>query len=209
MIEVTDATRELLEQRNAREQKAPELARQQQQRRGQGKAGGTKAHNVKRTVAKSRLQEAAAVHHVERGTPEKRWQPSYTLPGLPDPPGYFLTYIARHGRHRGDEGGLIKALAEHWEFARVSDFPEHILPTLELTKHGEVIGNDTSILMKLPLELKAQRDAHYNSKRDRATRQVNTPKPGLLEANDKMPLVEDINQVSTRMHRGPRRSPAA
>lgn len=199
-VEMTGATRELMERRKLREQAAPELAKQKQQARA--KKSDTH-HEVKRTVAKSRLQEGAAAHNVAHPAP-RRWRRAFALPGLPDPLGYVLCYIARHGQHRGDEAGLIAALSEGWEFARLSDFPGHILQKTTISEYGAVIGNASSVLMKLPEDFKAQRDEYFNSRRDIATRHVNNPKPGLAEANSKMPLVEDVNQSEARLARGRR-----
>ncbi len=203
-LEVTSQTRELLEQRTLRERNKPILAKQKKGRRA---VKSNSPHQVERRVATSRAEDAVAAHEVEHGQ-VKRWQPAFTLPGVKDPPGYVSCWISRHGRHRGDEEGLRKALSEGWEFGRVKDYPDsHALPTQRSSVHGEMIGNDSAVLMKLPEELKAQRDAYYNGKRDRATRQINKPKPGLAEANDKMPLVEDLNQVQSGLARGRRRIP--
>jgi len=207
-LEVSNQTKELLEQRNLRERNKPILAKQQKERRNAPSNAGI--HAVDRKVsARSQKQSASDAHETEQ-VERKRWQPAYTLPGVEDPEGYVCCWISRHGRHRGDEEGLRKALQEGWEFARKTDFHgRHVLPTQRLSDHGEIIGNDSSVLMKLPEELKAQRDAYYNGRRDRATRQINNPKPGLAEANDKMPLVEDLNQTQSGFARGRRRRPDA
>lgn len=210
-IEIAGPTHEAHEAAVRREQVKPEAARQHKQRRGK-KAGGD-VHNVDRTVAASRVQEAAEATMVERG-PIKRWQRAYALPHLPDPPGYVLQYVGRHGQHRGDEARLTAALQEGWEFARKSDFPKHFLPTQTLPGFGQIIGNDSTVLMKLPVEFKQQMDAYYNGKRDSATRAVTRRHPGLPEATKEMPLVEDRNDVSAdnprmRARRAPRQEAQA
>ena len=94
----------------------------------------------------------------------------------------------------------MASLREGWTPVHPEEIDEQDLPTETFTgrlaKHGEVVGDETTILCKMPDYMKAQRDAHYNRKRDAATRQVRKPKPGIAEANSKMPLVEDRNEVS-------------
>lgn len=190
------SAQELKEQQVQREAKKPTLAQQQRENRSR-KAGG-EIHTVDRKVAPSRKQEAGAAHIVDRG-PKKRWRRAYALPTLQDPPGYTLCYISRHKRHRGDDAGVLEAVQEGWEFVRQDQFPKHALPTQSLTKYGEVIGNDSTVLMMLDNELKAQRDAYYNQRRDAATRAVTRRNPGLPEATRQMPLVEDRNDIATEM----------
>lgn len=205
-IEIVGPAAEAREHAIRREQLKPEAARQAKQRRGK-KAGG-EVHKVDRKQAQSRTQEAGEVHEIVRG-PIKRWQRAYALPHLPDPPGYVIQYIGRHGQHRGDEARLTAALQEGWEFARKTDWPDRYLPTQTLPGFGQIIGNDSTVLMKLPLEFKHQMDAYYNGRRDAATKAVNKRNPGLPEATRAMPLVEDRNDVSAdnprmRARRAPR-----
>lgn len=193
-----DAQREKDSLRARQRAAQPELARAVRERRSR-KADGD-VHSVDRRVARSRNQEAAAVPSVDRG-PVRRWRRADALAALPAPEGYHIEYVRRDNTSRGDEANLIAHIQEGWEFARKSDFPEHTLPTQRLSDHGEVIGNASVILMKLPLELKAQRDAFYNGKRDAITRAINRRNPGLDEANRKMPLVEDVNEYSHEFER--------
>jgi hypothetical protein len=91
-------------------------------------------------------------------------------------------------------------LREGWEFVAPGELDEQDVPTESFTgrlaKHGEVVGDETTVLMKMPDAMKAQRDAYYNRRRDAATREVRKPRPGIAEANSKMPLVEDRNEIS-------------
>lgn len=190
-----------------REQKAPEMARQVK-RRGNADADGG-IHKVKRTQAKSRKQEAAAVTDVERA-PIRRWTKSSALPALPCPPGFHIEYVRRDNQHRGDHENLIAHISEGWEFCRKTDFPTKSLPTQRLTDFGECIGNASSILMKIPEELKAQRDEYYNKRRNAATRGISRPDPtpgGV--GHEHMPIVEDVNKftVTTSNKARARRAP--
>lgn len=176
---------------------APEFAKQARNRSHKSADGGI--HAVKRAVGKSRVQEAAATTEVAR-PPQKRWMRASALPSFPPPPGYYLEWVRRDNRNRGDAENLVAHLQEGWEFARKSDFPGKHVPTQKSSDHGELIGNDSSVLMKLPLELKQQRDAYYREKRDRSTAAVGSPNPapeGVSHAA--MPIVEDENKVRTAM----------
>lgn len=191
--------------------KAPVLAKQKAQRRHKG---SNDVHKVDRTHGQVRKPESG-VHLVDRAEDlEKSWRRAYSLPSFPDPPGYVLCWIGRHRNRHGDDRGLLMALRERWIFVRPDEMEEEDLPTETFTgrmaKHGEVIGDETTVLMKLPVKYKMQRDAYYNRRRDQATREVTRRKPGLAEANSKMPLVEDINETEmTRPMMRARRAPTA
>jgi hypothetical protein len=178
-----------------RKAKAPALAKQKRTNR---QRGGDGLHQVDHGHGPSLHQQVKAAHTVQTGIPERSWQRPYALPSFADPPGYTYCYIARHRRRHGDDAGLLSALREGWEFVRTGELDEDDLPTETFTgrlaKYGEVVGDETTVLMKLPERLKAQRDAYYNNRRDAATKQVQKRKPGLEGTNTKMPLVEDVNE---------------
>jgi hypothetical protein len=178
-------------------ERAPEFARQARNRNAKSSDGGI--HAVKRTVGRSRVQEAAASTHVAK-PPEKRWMRASALPSFPPPPGYYLEWVRRDNRNRGDSENLVAHLSEGWEFAVKRDFPGKHVPTQSISGHGECIGNDSSILMKLPLELKQQRDQYYRERRDRSTAAVGRPDPAPEGvSHHAMPIVEDENKVRTNM----------
>lgn len=197
MIEI--GAKDINEQATQRTQKKAEVVKQRTQRRAKGNDGN---QAVERGHGPSLRQEATGVTVVDRG-PAKRWQRAYSLPSFEDPPGFSYCWIARHNRRHGDDANLLRSIREGWEFVRPTELPTEDVPTETFTgrlaKHGEVVGDETTILMKLPDELKAQRDAFYNKKRDHATKVVTRRKPGLAEATNAMPLVEDRNDVGTEM----------
>lgn len=168
------------------------------QRQGK-RAKGNNLHGVDRGHGPSLRQEAASAHAVDLGV-ERNWQRAYSLPHIEPPPGFTYCYIARHRRRQGDDAGLFSSLREGWVPVTIDEVEEQDLPTESLTgrlaKFGDVIGDDTTILMKMSDRMKAQRDAYYNKRRDDATRAVTRRKPGLAEANPTMPLVEDRNEIS-------------
>jgi hypothetical protein len=187
---------ELKEQRVEKQGKKAPIAKQRQGNRAKGNDG---LHDVDRGHGPSLGQQAAGVHIVDRG-PKQNWQRAYALPSFPDPPGYSYCWIARHRRRHGDDVNLLASIREGWQFVKPDELEEEDIPTEtfvgRLGKHGEVVGDETTILMKMPDAMKAQRDAYYNRRRDAATREVRRAKPGIAEANSKMPLVEDRNEIS-------------
>lgn len=205
-------SKELKQERHDKESKAPAIAKQRAGNRAKGSLGLTQ---VDRRRGPSQSQQAAAVHVVDHG-PKKNWQRAYALPSFPDPPGYSYCWIARHRRRHGDDVNLLASIREGWQFVKPDELDEQDVPTETFTgrlaKHGEVVGDETTILMKMSDAMKAQRDAYYNRRRDAATRQVRKPRPGIAEANSKMPLVEDRNEISEenvtmRARRAPQQDP--
>lgn len=187
-------------------ERAPEFARQARNRSHKKADGGI--HAVKRAVGKSRVQEAAQTTEVAR-PPQKRWMRASALANFPPPPGTHLEWVRRDNRNRGDSENLVAHLSEGWDFARKSDFPGRHVPTQRVSDYGELIGNDSSVLMKLPLEMKQQRDEYYRDRRDRSTRAVGelNPAPEGV-SHPAMPIVEDENKVRTAMRRAQaRRAP--
>lgn len=198
---------ELNEQAQARAAKRPAIAKQRAQ--GRAKGGGAE-YEVDRGIGAA--DPAKGAHDVDTGG-TRNWRRAYALPSFPDPPGYSYCWIARHRRRHGDDVNLLASLREGWVPVHPDELDEEDVPTETFTgrlaKHGEVVGDETTILMKMPNEMKAQRDAYWNRRRDAATREVRKSKPGIAEANPKMPLVEDRNEISDenvqmRARRAPR-----
>lgn len=203
---------EIREAKVQREAKKGALAKQRTERRAKG---ATDVHAVDRGHGPSVHQQAKSAHKVvtiDTGA-VKSWRRAYSLPSFPDPPGYVLCWIARHRRRHGDDAQLLAMLREGWQFVRPDEVDEDDLPietfTGRLSKHGEVIGDETTVLMKLPEAFKAQRDAFYNGKRDSATKAVTRKNPGLDVESPAMPLVEDRNEVSHDFARMRARRPRA
>lgn len=201
---------ELKELDRRREARRPEMARQLKGRRGQ-KETVRGVHAVKREVTSGRKDETARVTEVARG-PVKRWQKASALPALPDLPGYHVAYVRRDNQQRGDHANLNEHIQEGWEPCRRTDFPGVYLSTQSLGEFGQCIGNASSIAMKIPNELWAQRNAHYNKQRDRTTKAVGQPDPTLSfgggVSHEHMPIVEDKSTLTStqRPMRG-RRAP--
>lgn len=202
---------EIKQQHAEKKAKAAPIAKQRAGNRA--KAKGTEGiYSVDHDDGTRRPQNASSVTIVDHG-PKTNWQRAYSLPSFPDPPGYSYCWIARHKRRHGDDVGLLASLREGWVPVKPDELDEQDVPTESFTgrlaKHGEVVGDETTILCKISDRMKAQRDAYFNKKRDAATREVRRSKPGIPEANSKMPLVEDRNEISEdlnsmRARRAPR-----
>lgn len=180
---------QILEGVAKRKSRAPARAKQQAERVGDRKADGG-VHAITHTVHQSRKQEVAASKVVAK-PPRRRWQRASTLPAMPELPGYHVEYVRRDNRNRGDFANLRAHLRSGWEICRVSDFAQENLPTIEISSHGEVIGNDDTILMKIDLELWADRTHEYDSARDLATKAINQKIPRLDVQHPDMPFYKD------------------
>lgn len=182
-----------------RAQAAPELAKQIRDR---SRKKVTDINAVDRRVHTSRKVEMVESKEVKRPTKRQYMEPSH-LPGMPEIPGYHLEYVRRDNRGRGDYANLSAHLRSGWEFARKSDFANEHLPTVRLDQHGDCIGNDDTVLMKIEDEMWAQRNEIYNTKRDKTTRAINRKIPTLDVSHPHMPLFQaDIrNETEVSMPR--------
>lgn len=175
-----------------REQNGGEFAKQLKERNRKTSDGGI--HAVTHTVHRSRKQESAASKEVVKPA-KRRWKRASLLPAMPELPGYHLEYVRRDNRNRGDYANLNAHLRSGWEFARASEFDEEHLPTQTLPVHGDVIGNDDTVLMKIDEDMWAERNAEYEGNRDATTRAVNEKEQKLDVAHPSMPIVDQMNRT--------------
>lgn len=181
----------------------PELARQKRQRVGQ-KADGD-IHAVSRAQVPSRVQEAADAHEIEWPTVKRHVRAS-TLPGIKPPPGYHVKYVRIDHRVRGDNANFIRHKAEGWVVATKRMFPNANLPTTRIASHGEVIGNDDSILMICTIENAADRLRKVRDKTAQAMRGVRENNDLRQVVTPQMPLVKEVMNSSSQFHRMRKRS---
>jgi hypothetical protein len=194
------AARQIRKKQTQVEQAAPELAQQLKNRTRQGGADGD-IHRVSHRVVRGRKQIAAKGKELKAKPPKRRWQRASALPAMPELPGYHLEYVRRDNRHRGDNANLSAHIREGWDFARAEDFSLRALPTTHLAAYGDVIGNDDSVLMKIDVELKAERDEFFDSQRDATTRAINRRTPKLDVEHQHMPIVDAVNKHSATLPR--------
>lgn len=190
----------------AREQKEPELAKQIRERNRVKSDGGM--HAVTHTVHRSRKQETAAGKEVARPA-KRRWQRASLLPAIPDPPGYHLEYVRRDNRNRGDCANLNAHLRSGWELCRTSDFDILHLPTQSIAGHGDVIGNDDTVLMKIEEDMWAERNAEYDGIRDATTAAINRKDQQLDVSHPAMPIVDQENRSTSGFRKMRARRPNA
>lgn len=154
---------------------------------------------ISRDVKPSVKKAAASLTKVKL-PPKQRWQRSSEVPALPNPPGYQLLWVRKDNRYRGDGRGVSAHLREGWEFARLDDLPnEHSLPTQNLSTHGEVIGTDDMVLMKITEDMYAQRQAYYSD----ITKRTNEGIRQELEESDNsvMPFTKKRMQSKFQLQR--------
>lgn len=147
----------------------------------------------------SRLGEVNRVTKPAR----RRWQRPSQLPGVPVDAiaGCRLRYTRIDGKNRGDRRNLEARLREGWELVRHDELRKYSLPTFSLTRHGEVIGNDDMVLMKMHEDLVEQRNEEYSGRTRRQTKGVQDT---LREMGQKTGLKAKIN-VKTHVDRPSRR----
>lgn len=190
---------QILEGVKRRASNKAERANQKRDRAGDATADGG-VHAIEHTVRRSRKQEAAAAKHVVK-PPRRRWQRASTLPAMPELPGYHLEYVRRDNRNRGDHANLLAHIRSGWETCKVTDFDDDNLPTVQIAKHGDVIGNDDTILMKIHEDLWAEREAEYAGARDLATKAINVKTPKLDVQHRDFPFYkDDMKNVHSSKH---------
>jgi hypothetical protein len=192
---------QILEAATQRKQMGAERAKQQRDRVGDRAADGG-VRRISHTVHTSRKQDAAAAKEVTK-PPKRRWQRASMLPAMPELPGYHVEYVRRDNRHRGDHANLSAHLRSGWELARASDFELANLPTITIAAHGEVIGNDDTVLMKIEEDMWAERTAEYDGVRDAATRAINRKVPTLDVQHPSLPVDPEhtVNRSSSGFQR--------
>lgn len=125
-------------------------------------------HAINRVSRPARTQEAADAATIDRPK-RRRWTRASHLPEMPAIPGFALKWVRVDGKKDGDQRGVFRHLQEQWVPARKEEFPQYALPTQALGRHGEVIGNGEMILMKIPEDIREERNATFEEKRDRTT----------------------------------------
>lgn len=195
--EVTAGVIRELEQR--RESAAPELAKQLRNRGRKRSVDSGKT--IERTLRTSKVADAAAAKEIERPAARRRWRRASALPAVEPPPGYHVKWVRRDQSAQGDYQNLVRHMQEGWELARKVDFPGRSLPTHLLSNHGDILGNDNTVLMKIPEESALERKAYYDGRLTAQTRGVNQAS-GLAGAHHPaMPLVQDVNKTEVKFER--------
>lgn len=194
--------REVSEVVRRQQQAKVELAKQKRNRVGKQADGGV--HAVDRTVSTSRIQDSEDLHELEMPT-VKRYVRASSLPGVAPPSGYSVKWVRRDQKVRGDSGNLLRHIQQGWVVARTKMFKQKDLPTTHHTKHGEVIGNDDTILMIHTIEMVADRQLKNKTRQATATRAVHEDSGLQSAVSSAMPLVENTLRSQAGFMRGRRR----
>ena len=173
-----------------REERQPALARQVAERSAHK---ATNIHAVQKTVRKARRHEAEDAKTVEKPQVARRYQMASSLPAFETPEGMHYEWVRRDDRTRGDYANLRKHLRSGWEIVRASEISQRYLPTIQIAEFGDCIGNEDSVLLKLPLELKADRDAQHNETRDARTAAVNGKNVSVERLHKSIPVFTEEN----------------
>lgn len=202
--------RDIVADAAGRQRNQSEFARNKSERRNEESSSAKNRVNRKRTS--SRKAEAAAAHEPARKGEVRQWRRANTLIQVEAPAGFHIEHVRLDNQNRGDLANLYAHIEEGWEPCTADDFPGRRLPTRVLPvgsdgQDARVIGNAGTILMKIPLEMKAQRDRFFNDKRDTVTRNTAKPNPAPEGVqHPSMPIVEDVvrHTSSTQQSRGRR-----
>lgn len=197
---------DIIEAVRRQRQAAPELAKQKRQRTAHQADGDI--HAVSRATKPSLTQDAAAAHEVQWPT-SKRYVRASTLPAIEPPPGYHIRWARISDKTRHDQAGLMRYLREGWVPARPAMFKQQHLPTTRIAQHGDVIGNDDSILMICTIDMHADHLAQNRSRTQRATQGIHADNNLANVVTPQMPLVENVNRVKSQLHRLRKVQPAA
>lgn len=199
---MSTSARELQEVVRRQQQAKGVIAKQKKLNVAKPADGGV--HAVDRTVAPNRVREAEDAHDIVWPT-TKRYQRSSSLPAITPPPGYSVKWVRRDNKVRGDGANFLKHIREGWVPAVNRMFKQKDLPTTHLTKHGEVIGNDDTILMVNTIEFVSDRQAGNKDRQSKATRAVHEDSGLQSAVSTAMPLVENTLRSQAGFMRGKRR----
>lgn len=176
----------------ARLEKEGELAKQVRERSRQKRG----VNFVSKEVRPNIDREAESVTTVTKPGARRRYVAPSNLPAMPDLPGYHMEYVRRDERKEGDYANLKKHQRVGWEPVRPSELGLEHLPTTSLAQFGDCIGNEDTVLMKLPLDLWADREEQIAEIRDGRTAAVNGKELSVDQVHGSLPVFTEKNEHS-------------
>jgi len=90
------------------------------------------------------------------------WKPPSALDAPEAPIGYKHRWIRESVMDYDDKNNVHKRRREGWEFVRAEDHPEFDAPVIDEGKNAGCIGVGGLVLARIPEEIVAQRNSHYN-----------------------------------------------
>jgi|TARA_R100000742_G_C4275724_1_gene96384 hypothetical protein len=104
-------------------------------------------------------RETVTRENTERVT---EWKPPSALDAPEAPIGYKHRWIRESVMDYDDKNNVHKRRREGWEFVRAEDHPEFDAPVIDEGKNAGCIGVGGLVLARIPEEIVAQRNSHYN-----------------------------------------------
>jgi len=104
-------------------------------------------------------RETVTRENTERVT---EWKPPSALDAPEAPIGYKHRWIRESVMDYDDRNNVHKKRREGWELVRASDHPEFDAPVIDEGKNAGCIGVGGLVLARIPEEIVAQRNSHYN-----------------------------------------------
>ncbi len=129
---------------------------------------------------------------------KRSWQPPSALGTPPKIEGYTYKWVRLELRGDSDDANVVRRTHEGYEPVRKEELPEgYITEVVDGGKHTGVVRSGDLILCKMPDEMVAQRNEHYNSKTRRQADAVNVE----LQKHQSS-LMPISNESSTKTTRG-------
>ncbi len=126
----------------------------------------------------------------------KVWQPPEVLPAYKDAiPDYHLRWVRYSLQGENQDANVLSRVRQGYEPVRPEELDILNVLTMEDGKHAGTVVSGDLMLMKIPLELKAQRDKYFAGKAKAQQRMADREFED--EDNELMPLSKSVKtQIS-------------
>ena len=117
------------------------------------------------------------------------WKPPSTLDAPPAPEGFTHRWIRESVMNYDDRKNLSARLREGFELVRADEHPDFEAPTIQDGHHAGVIGVGGLLLARIPVETRAEREAHFAG---RTKDQITAVEQNLMrEQHPSMPIHQE------------------
>ena len=90
------------------------------------------------------------------------WKPPSALDAPEAPIGYVHRWIRESVMEYDDKNNIHKRRREGYELVKAEDYPDFDAPVIDEGKNAGCIGVGGLVLARIPEEIVAQRNSHYN-----------------------------------------------
>ena len=119
----------------------------------------------------------------------KVWRPGTALEAPEPPLGYAHRWIRESVMNYDDRKNLSARLREGFELVRADEHPDFEAPTIQDGHHAGVIGVGGLLLARIPVETRAEREAHFAG---RTKDQITAVEQNLMrEQHPSMPIHQE------------------